>query len=186
VLRSAMAVDTLDPCGVYFGTTGGQVYACRPTAATLDGHRPRPAGGAVGRGADAAMIRRPDPTPPAHLAGVGKEVELQVAGPVTQRAVLDALEARYPMLRGTIRDRATQQRRPLIRFFACVAGFVPRTRPMRRCPPRSATGEEPLMIVGAMAGGNFCELCPDLFAQQRDAREHCQRQQPQQQRVFNE
>jgi hypothetical protein len=57
VLRDAMAVDALDPCGVYFGTTGGQVYA-RPTAATLGADRARPAAGAVGRGADAAMIRR--------------------------------------------------------------------------------------------------------------------------------
>ena len=86
------------------------------------------------------------------LAQVGGEVQLAVDGAATQRAVLDALEARYPMLRGTIRDQVTQERRAFLRFFACQedlshesADFV--------LPSAVASGEEPLMIVGAIAGG---------------------------------
>jgi molybdopterin synthase sulfur carrier subunit len=86
------------------------------------------------------------------LAGVGKEVELAVAAPVTQRAVLDALEARYPMLRGTIRDRTTQQRRPLIRFFACGQD-ISHAAPDAPLPAAVVDGEEAYLIVGAMAGG---------------------------------
>lgn len=86
------------------------------------------------------------------LTGAGKEVELQVAEPVTQRAVLDALETRYPVLRGTIRDRNTQQRRPLIRFFACEQDLshAPPDAPL---PAAVVAGAEPFLIVGAMAGG---------------------------------
>ena len=86
------------------------------------------------------------------LAHVGKEVELQVYGPTTLDAVLDALEARYPMLRGTIRDHVTQQRRPFIRFFACGQDLShqPSDAPL---PEAVATGTEPVWIVGAMAGG---------------------------------
>lgn len=86
------------------------------------------------------------------LAGVGREVELQVDGPVTLNAVLDALEAQYPMLRGTIRDQVTQQRRSLIRFFA---GGRDRSHdlPDALLPDAVARGAEPLMIVGAIAGG---------------------------------
>ena len=86
------------------------------------------------------------------LAHVGKEVELQVGAPVTLGAVLDALEARYPMLRGTIRDNVTQQRRPFIRFFACGQDLShqPSDAPL---PEAVATGTEPFWIVGAMAGG---------------------------------
>ncbi|MBE2237014.1 MAG: MoaD/ThiS family protein [Caldilineaceae bacterium] len=86
------------------------------------------------------------------LANSGKEVTLEVAAPVTQAAVLDALEAKYPVLRGTIRDRATHKRRALIRFFACGQDLS-HEAPDAPLPAEVATGKEPLMIVGAMAGG---------------------------------
>lgn len=92
---------------------------------------------------------------PAHLrtlARVGGEVTLDVTGPVTQRSVLDVLEARYPMLRGTIRDHVTQRRRPFIRFFACEKDLSHES-PDALLPEVVATGTEPLLIVGAMAGG---------------------------------
>jgi molybdopterin synthase sulfur carrier subunit len=86
------------------------------------------------------------------LAHAGSEVTLEVAGPVTQRSVLDALEARYPMLRGTIRDQVTQQRRPFLRFFACEEDLShePSDAPL---PDAVASGAEPLLIIGAIAGG---------------------------------
>jgi len=86
------------------------------------------------------------------LANTGKEVEVPVEGAVTLRTVIDALEARYPMLRGTIRDRATQERRPLIRFFACGQDFS-HTSLDTPLPDAVASGAESLMVVGAMAGG---------------------------------
>ena len=86
------------------------------------------------------------------LAGVGKEVEVAVDAPVTQRTVLDALEARYPVLRGTIRDRGTQRRRALIRFFACGQDLS-HEEPDTPLPAEVVDGKEPLLIVGAMAGG---------------------------------
>jgi len=86
------------------------------------------------------------------LAGVGKEVEVAVDGPVTQRTVLDALETRYPVLRGTIRDRTTQRRRALIRFFACGQDLS-HGDPDTPLPDEVVTGKEPLLVVGAMAGG---------------------------------
>lgn len=86
------------------------------------------------------------------LARVIGEVHLEVEGRVTQRSVLDALEARYPMLRGTIRDRATHQRRPLVRFFACGEDLS-HEPPDAPLPDAVATGAEPFLIVGAMAGG---------------------------------
>jgi molybdopterin converting factor small subunit len=92
---------------------------------------------------------------PAHLrnlARVSGEVELQVEGSVTQRSILDALEARYPMLRGTIRDQVTQQRRPFVRFFACEEDLSNES-PDARLPDAIAMGEAPFMIVGAIAGG---------------------------------
>ncbi|MGH7868145.1 MAG: MoaD/ThiS family protein [Candidatus Dormibacteraceae bacterium] len=85
----------------------------------------------------------------AHLAG---EVELQVTSPVTQRSVLDVLEARYPMLRGTIRDHVTQSRRPFMRFFACEQDLSHES-PDAPLPEAIATGAAPFMIVGAIAGG---------------------------------
>jgi len=92
---------------------------------------------------------------PAHLrtlARVDGEVELDVASPVTQRAILDALEARYPMLRGTVRDHVTLKRRAFVRFFACDQDLShePADAPL---PDAIATGAEPFLIVGAMAGG---------------------------------
>jgi molybdopterin synthase sulfur carrier subunit len=86
------------------------------------------------------------------LARVGKEVELQVEGPSTLGAVLDALEARYPMLRGTIRDHVTRRRRPFIRFFACEQDWSLQP-PDALLPDAIATGAEPLWVVGAVAGG---------------------------------
>jgi molybdopterin converting factor small subunit len=92
---------------------------------------------------------------PAHLrklARVDGEVTLDVEGPVTPRAILDALEARYPMLRGTIRDEVTRRRRPMVRFFACQED-VSHEPPDTPLPDAVATGAEPLLVVGAMAGG---------------------------------
>ena len=86
------------------------------------------------------------------LAHVGGEVQLDVAGLATQRSVLDALEARYPMLRGTIRDQVTQKRRPFVRFFACGLDLS-HELPDAPLPDAVATGTEPFLIVGAMAGG---------------------------------
>jgi molybdopterin synthase sulfur carrier subunit len=86
------------------------------------------------------------------LARVNAEVQVHVDGPVTQRSVLDALEAQYPMLRGTIRDHVTQQRRPFLRFFACSEDYSlqPPDAPL---PDAIASGAEPLLIIGAIAGG---------------------------------
>ena len=92
---------------------------------------------------------------PAHLrmlAHANSEVAIEVEGPVTQRSVLDALEASYPMLRGTIRDHVTEQRRPFVRFFACEED-VSHEPPDAPLPNAVATGAEPFMIVGAIAGG---------------------------------
>ena len=92
---------------------------------------------------------------PAHLrtlARVDGEVQLDVDGPATLRSVLDALEARYPMLRGTIRDHVTQQRRPFVRFFACEQDLS-HELPDTPLPDAVATGAEPFLVVGAMAGG---------------------------------
>lgn len=86
------------------------------------------------------------------LAGVGKEVTLDVAGVATQQSVLDALEAQYPVLSGTIRERRSKQRRPFIRFFVCGEDWShePADEPL---PPAIANGNEPFMVIGAMAGG---------------------------------
>jgi len=92
---------------------------------------------------------------PAHLrtlAHVSGEVELEVEGQATQRSVLDALEARYPVLRGTIRDHLTHERRPFLRFFACEEdlSLEPPDAPL---PETVSSGKEPLLIIGAIAGG---------------------------------
>jgi molybdopterin converting factor small subunit len=92
---------------------------------------------------------------PAHLrtlARVDGEVTVEVAGPVTTAAVLDALEARYPMLRGTIRDQVTLRRRPFLRFFACEEDLS-HDPPDTPLPDAVAEGKEPFLVVGAMAGG---------------------------------
>ena len=86
------------------------------------------------------------------LAKVGAEVQIDVESPVSQRSILDALEARYPMLRGTIRDHVTQQRRPFLRFFVCEEDWSlePPDAPL---PDAVASGKEPFFIIGAIAGG---------------------------------
>ena len=92
---------------------------------------------------------------PAHLrtlARVGHEIAIDVAGPVTQRSVLDALEAAYPVLRGTIRDHGTLKRRAFLRYFACEEDLS-HEPPDAALPARVASGEEPFLIVGALAGG---------------------------------
>jgi sulfur-carrier protein len=86
------------------------------------------------------------------LARVGAEVQLDVGGPATQRSVLDALEARYPMLRGTIRDHVTQQRRAMLRFFACEDDLS-QEPPDAPLPDAVARGAEPFFVIGAVAGG---------------------------------
>src|SRR5438105_13420260 len=118
----------------------------------LDAHRPRPSGGSVGGGANPAVIRVVLPTHLRRLAQVGGEVQLEVQGQATQQSVLDALEASYPMLRGTIRDQVSHQRRAFIRFFACEQDLS-LDSPDAPLPDAVATGAEPLLVVGAMAGG---------------------------------
>jgi sulfur-carrier protein len=86
------------------------------------------------------------------LAHTGSEVTLEVEGPITLRSVLDTLEAHYPMLRGTIRDHLTQQRRPFLRFFACEEDLSHES-PDAPLPDPVAAGKEPLLIIGAIAGG---------------------------------
>jgi sulfur-carrier protein len=86
------------------------------------------------------------------LARVNGEVGIDVEGPATQRSVLDALEARFPMLRGTIRDHVTQERRPFLRFFACEEDLS-HEPPDAPLPEAVASGAEPLLIIGAIAGG---------------------------------
>jgi hypothetical protein len=98
------------------------------------------------------MIRVVLPVPLRALARVDGELALDLAGPATQRAVLDAVEARYPMLRGTIRDQVTQRRRPFVRFFACEQDLS-HEPPDAPLPEVVAAGMEPFLIVGAMAGG---------------------------------
>ncbi|MSS71543.1 MAG: hypothetical protein EXS64_08630 [Candidatus Latescibacteria bacterium] len=98
------------------------------------------------------MIRVVLPVHLRTLARVGREVEFQVDGPITQRSVLNALEDRYPMLRGTIRDHVTQQRRPFLRFFACEQDLS-HELPDAPLPDAVASGVEPFFIIGAIAGG---------------------------------
>jgi len=86
------------------------------------------------------------------LAGVGAEVQVEVDGPVTQCTVLDALEARYPMLRGTIRDHGTGRRRPLLRFFACEQDISHESADAP-LPDAVASGSEPFLVIGSVAGG---------------------------------
>ena len=153
VLRDAMAVDSLDSCGVYFGTTGGQVYCSADAGDNWTRHRPRPAAGAVGRGAD-SMIRV---VLPAHLRTLARvpsgevsiDVERQVdarRGPRRARsAVSDA--ARHD-------SRSDHARAPAVRALLRLrARICPTNRRMLRCPTAVAMGDEPLLVVGAMAGG---------------------------------
>jgi hypothetical protein len=98
------------------------------------------------------MIRVVLPPHLRKLARVEGEVSLQVPGPVTQASILDALEDKFPMLRGTVRDHVTGEPRPLVRFFACQSDFS-NEPPDAPLPERVATGSEPFLIVGAIAGG---------------------------------
>ena len=98
------------------------------------------------------MIRVVLPANLRTLASVGREVELKVGDPVTQRTVLDALEAEYPMLRGTIRDQTTKRRRSLLRFFACEEDLSDES-PDAPLPDPVIAGREPFLIIGAIAGG---------------------------------
>jgi molybdopterin synthase sulfur carrier subunit len=98
------------------------------------------------------MIRVELPAHLRNLARVGSEVRLDIDGPVSTRSILDAIEAAYPMLSGTLRDHVTQQRRPFVRFFACAEDWSHESvdTPL---PDAVASGKEPFMIVGAIAGG---------------------------------
>src|SRR5215470_13206305 len=118
----------------------------------LGAYRPGPARGAVRGGADSAMIRVVLPAHLRRLALIDGEVRLDVSGQVSQRSVLDALEASYPMLRGTIRDQDSKRRRAFIRFFACEEDLS-HEEPDAPLPAAVAAGAEPYLIVGAMAGG---------------------------------
>ena len=101
---------------------------------------------------DGLMVRVEIPAHLRTLASVSGEITLDVAGTVTQRSILDALEARYPMLCGTIRDHTTQQRRAFLRFFAC-AEDLSHEPPDAPLPEAVASGKEPFLIIGAIAGG---------------------------------
>ncbi|SRR6266568_7614831 len=98
------------------------------------------------------MIRVALPTHLRTLAQVKGEVQLEVEGPVTQSSVLDALEGRFPMLRGTMRDQVTHKRRPFVRFFACQQDLS-HDPPDTPLPEAVTTGAEPFLVIGAMAGG---------------------------------
>lgn len=98
------------------------------------------------------MIRVVLPYHLRNLAHAGDEVTLAIEGPITQRTVLDALEARYPMLRGAIRDHDTQQRRAFLRFFACEED-ISHESPDASLPEAVASGKEPFIVIGAIAGG---------------------------------
>ena len=98
------------------------------------------------------MVRVALPYHLRNLAHVGNEVTLEIEGTVTQRSILDALEARYPMLQGAIRDHVTQQRRPFLRFFACEEDLTHES-PDAPLPDAVASGKEPFLIIGAIAGG---------------------------------
>lgn len=98
------------------------------------------------------MIRVVLPPPLRILAQTGAEISVDVHGPVTQRSVLDAVELRYPVLRGTLRDHTTQRRRPLVRFFACEEDLSGEP-PDALLPEPVANGDEPLLVIGAIAGG---------------------------------
>ena len=98
------------------------------------------------------MIRVVLPPPLRTLARVGSEISVEVRGPVTQRTLLDAVEAQYPVLRGTMRDHTTQRRRPLVRFFACEEDLSSEP-PDTPLPEPVAKGDEPFLVIGAIAGG---------------------------------
>jgi molybdopterin synthase sulfur carrier subunit len=108
----------------------------------------------TGGGAQVRAVRVCLPYHLRNLAGVGNEITLQAVEPITIRSVLDALEVRYPVLLGTIRDQVTKERRPFLRFFACEEDLShdPTDTPL---PPSVAEGREPLLVIGAIAGGSI-------------------------------
>src|ERR1700688_4243427 len=118
----------------------------------LDAHRAGSAGGTFRGGSDTAMIRVVLPPHLRGLAHVTGEVQVDIAGVVTQRSVVDAIEANYPMLRGTIRDHVTQQRRPFLRFFACEEDLS-HEPPDAPLPDAVVSGAEPFLVIAAVAGG---------------------------------
>ena len=122
------------------------------TAITFESQEPQLVSFLYNMGNDPAMIRVVLPTHLRTLAHAGREVELEIVGPPTQRSLIDALEARYPALRGTIRNPATHRRRPFVRFFACE-NDLSHESPDQPRPNAVAGGTEPFFIVGAMAGG---------------------------------
>ena len=158
--RNAIATSTF--CAMRWPSTRSAGAACtsarpagkstyRAMQAITGGRSFGPPGSALGRSPDAAVIRVVLPANLKVLAHVSGELRLDVAGVVTQRSVLDALEAGFPMLRGTIRDQATQRRRPFVRFFACERDlYGVADAPL---PEAVAAGTEPLLVVGGMAGG---------------------------------
>src|SRR5262245_13815559 len=118
----------------------------------MESNRTRSACSAAGRGANIAMIRIILPPNLRILAYVEGEVALELSGTLTQRSLLDAVEAKYPMLRGTLRDHVTQIRRPMVRFFACGEDLSHES-PDAPLPDAIANGGEPFLIIGAIAGG---------------------------------
>jgi sulfur-carrier protein len=118
----------------------------------MERNRPRSSGGLFRGSTNPAMIRVVLPYHLRNLARVDGEVQLEVARPVTTRSVLDALEARHPVLRGTIREHGTLKRRPFVRFFACKEDLSLEP-PETELPDAIVSGAEPFLIVGAMAGG---------------------------------
>ncbi len=152
VLRDAMSVDTLDSCGDLLRHNRGSGLRVGRRRRLVERDRLGPARGSLGRSSDPGMITVVLPAHLKTLIGSRTPVELDVAAPVTQRRVLDALEARHPVLRGTIRDPATQKRRPFIRFFACEEDLSHES-PDDPLPEAVVSGREPYFVVGAMAGG---------------------------------
>ena len=118
----------------------------------METDRARSACSAVGRSANIAMIRVILPPNLRTLAHVDAELGLELNGTLTQRSLLDAVEAKYPMLRGTMRDHVTQVRRPMVRFFACGEDLSHES-PDAPLPDAIANGAEPFLIIGAIAGG---------------------------------
>ena len=152
VLRDAMAVDSLDKCGVYFGTTGGQVYASADAGDTWMPIVQRSSRRAFGRGPDSAMIRVVLPPHLRRLARDQRRSGARHPGPVTQRSVVDALEAgiRCSAVRSATTSHRT--RRPFLRFFACREDLS-HEQPDAPLPEAVVSGAEPLLIIGAIAGG---------------------------------
>ena len=152
VLRDAMAVDSLDKCGIYFGTTGGQVYGSADAGDTWAPIvRDLPAVLSV-EVQTLVMIRVILPAHLRTLANVDREIQVLVQGTVTISSILDAVESRYPMLCGTLRDHVTHKRRPLVRFFACEEDISHQSADLP-LSEKVANGSEPFVIIGAIAGG---------------------------------